>query len=116
MKSLSPSDYAAWWGAFTASIVGFWEVYKWWCNRPGFIAKAHCPSKLDLENKCKVLSVAIEVINRQSPLSIKSVSLRHYKNIWHRAFFKPDRTCKLTRSDLPKKLDPADVYNIILTD
>lgn len=112
--SLSPSDYAAWWGAFMATVIGLWDVYKWWRDRPGFIVKVDCPSERDLEKSGNFLSVEIEVINGQSPLTIRQISLRHYKSIWHRPFFKPDRSCKLKQTDLPKKLDPAEVYKVIL--
>jgi hypothetical protein len=29
MNKLSPSDYAAWWGAIIATFVFFWDIIKW---------------------------------------------------------------------------------------
>lgn len=110
MMSLNPSNYAAWWGAGIATIVGLWNVYKWWRDRPGFCVKVQCPTPTDLINSGNFLSVGVEVINGQSPLSIRAVSLRHFETIWHRAIRRPDRASKLFRSELPKKLDPAEVW------
>jgi hypothetical protein len=31
---MTASDIAAWWGAVVASLVFFWELYKWWESGP----------------------------------------------------------------------------------
>jgi hypothetical protein len=112
--SLNPSEYAAWWGACIATIIALWDVYKWWRDRPGFSVKIKCLTSTELKNSIDFLSVGVEVINGQSPLSIRAVSLRHFKTIWHCAIRKPNRFSKLSLSELPKKLDPAEVWMIEL--
>lgn len=114
IMSLNPSDYAAWWGACIATIVCMWDVYKWKHNSPGFSVKVKCPTEMDLKKSGNFLSVSVEVINGQSPLSIRAVSLRHFKRRWHYAFLRPDRVSNLSRNELPKKLDPAEVWMIPL--
>lgn len=108
--NFKPSDYAAWWGAGIATIVGLWDIYKWWRDRPGFAVKVQCPTFTDLINSGNFLSIGIEVINGQSPLSIRAVSLRHFKSTWHRIIIRPDRASKLSRSEIFRKLDPAEVW------
>ena len=108
--NLSPSDYAAWWGAAVASGVGLWDVWKWRRERPGFALKVHLPTFTEYEKSGDFLSVRIEVLNGQAPTSVRSVALRHFKTQWHRLFGRPDRITQVLPDELPKKLEPADVW------
>lgn len=54
--SLKSSGYAAWYGACVAPIIGLWNVYKWWRDRPGFSVNGQCHSPIALPNWNNFLS------------------------------------------------------------
>ncbi|MGD9161129.1 MAG: hypothetical protein PVG39_22115 [Desulfobacteraceae bacterium] len=111
---LTPSDYAAWTGLGLATIVALWDVYKWWRDRPRFSIKPDVPTYADLEKSGNFLSLGVEIINGQFPVSIRFIHLHHYKNILQRFFHRPDQTGKLTRKELPKPLNAAEVWSFYL--
>ncbi|MDO9229557.1 MAG: hypothetical protein Q7U03_08330 [Syntrophales bacterium] len=110
------SDMVAVYGAVLASLVALWDGWKWWCGRAKFVVRLHVPSYKQYEDSGNFLSVGVEILNGNSPNTIRSMVLRHFETRWNWLWKKPNRVVKVNSKDLPKKLEPGDVLHVTLMD
>lgn len=98
---MTPSDYAAWFGAVLATIVFIWEVAQWWLNRGTSLRVRASPNMREFTQGLGFTSgpaVMVEVVNTgDRATTLTHFVGEHYTGWWTRLrrktetnFFVPD--------------------------
>lgn len=84
MSEMSASDWAAWWGAITASVVLGWDIYKWRKSKSDIRVSASPNMQTlkggHLENDKNIF---VEVANNgDKTTTLTHLVVKHYKNLF----------------------------------
>ncbi len=111
---MSASDWAAWWGAITATIVLGWDVYKWRQSKSNIRVSAspnmqtvnHATGRLESDK-----NICVEVVNNGDKLTtLTHLVVIHYANWLDRIRRKPSMQGVVTNplgGRIPYELEPG---------
>lgn len=113
---MNSTDFVAWWGAITATVVFVWDIYKWKTQGPQL--------ELSLSPNMQVLGdparegiqwVSITVTNvGDRPTTIKGVGMKYYRNWWQRIRNRAEKAAVFPNPNdsypLPRILKPGDEW------
>jgi hypothetical protein len=110
------TDIAAWWGAIVASLVLFWDVYKWKTQGPQLVMRLS-PNIVVMgdplrEGKTWVMVTVSNIGDR--PTTIKGVGMEHYTNWFGRLRHRVAKAAVFLNPNdgfpLPRLLNPGDEW------
>ena len=87
LADIKASDLAAWWGAIIATVVLFWDVFKWRASRAQLRVTAQ-PNMQTVTQSGKLaddLNIFVEAVNNgDKTTTITQLVVKYYPNIWDR--------------------------------
>jgi hypothetical protein len=116
LQSLSTTDIVAWWGAIVASLLLFWDVYKWMVEVPRLTIRLSPNMEVlgdpSRGGKTWVPVTVSNVGNR--PTTIKNVGMEYYSNWFSRLRSRAEKAAVFPNpSDdfpLPRVLNPGEAW------
>lgn len=119
IQELSASDIAAWWGAAVATIVLFFELFKWQKSRAAISVSAKPNMQIvgrnGVDNRKHIVLTAT---NRGGqPTTITHVIVAHYPSWFRRLRNRPDMQGAVpdpTPGCLPHVLAPGEIWTGLL--
>jgi hypothetical protein len=100
------SEVAAWWGAILATIVLFWDIYKWRTSGP--LISLSCSANSQIvgghQNEKKIFIVVKARNTGGSSTTITNLTLKYYKTFAHALFRIPDEQSVVINPGLPYPL------------
>lgn len=116
LQSMSSTDIAAWWGAIVASLLLFWDVYKWMVEGPRLTMRL-LPNMEVLGDPSRGgktwVSVTVSNVGNR-PTTIKSVGMEYYTNWCNRFRNRAEKAAVFPNpSDgfpLPRVLNPGEEW------
>ena len=116
LQSLSTTDIVAWWGAIVASLLLFWDVYKWMVEGPRLTIRLSPNMKVLGDPSCEGktwVSVTVSNIGTR-PTTIKNVGMEYYSNWISRLRSRAEKAAVFPNpSDgfpLPRVLNPGEEW------
>ncbi|MBI3810842.1 MAG: hypothetical protein HY283_01355 [Nitrospirae bacterium] len=113
---MGSTDIAAWWGAVVASLVLFWDVYKWKAEGPRLTMRLSPNMNIfgdPLREGKKWVTVTVSNIGNR-PTTIKSVGMEYHSNWLNRLRNRAEKAVVYTNPNdhfpLPRLLNPGDEW------
>jgi hypothetical protein len=116
MSNITVTDLLAVWGAFVATLVLLWDIYKWKTSGPQISFRASPNMNIHGDPRFpndKVFIVSEAVNNGDRPTTITNLGYRYYNNWFNRLLRKPSSKAVIGNTVLkpiPFVLEPGTVW------